>query len=95
MTLLRIVAVVLFFAFMFGAKYVVHAVVDMGVIPWLIMMGAIFWAAIAFENRDRRLDGAPPYSWGAAREDLVAIRKEMLMPMSILAAITAAAYFLR
>ena len=39
-----------------------HAIVDLGYIPWFLMMVGIFWIGIRIENNDRKKDGREPYS---------------------------------
>jgi hypothetical protein len=48
----------------------VHAVVDLGYIPWFLMMVGIFWIGIKIENRDRRKDGWPRYSAHEAGQEV-------------------------
>ena len=53
---------------MLGFRQIAGFVVAAGFLPWLALMGLIFWGAVALENRQRRLDGRPPYSLTEARE---------------------------
>jgi hypothetical protein len=72
----------IFFALMFLWKTAVHATVDLGFIPWLFLIGGVFWVAIGIENRDRRRDGKPLYSWREAGE--------LFAPLSVAAIIVLA-----
>jgi len=85
--IIRAAAAVVFFIAMTGAHWLVKAVVDMGFVPWLALMAAIFWLGIKIENDDRKADGRPPYAWSEARE--------LVMPLGWLAAILLIAYALR
>lgn len=84
----RIILGVIFFAAMFGVREVAHIAVDAGPFAWLALMGAIFGVGIWMENRDRVAAGRPSYSWSDARKD-------MLGPLSLLAAVLAVAYLVR
>jgi hypothetical protein len=83
----RIVLAAVFLAVMAGMRVVVHAAVAAGPVPWIIMMGLIFAAALAIENAGRRAEKRPPYSWREA--------KELLVPLGCLAAILFTAWMLR
>ncbi len=85
--LIRIVCAVAFFAIMAVAKVVVTAAAEWGMVPWLILMAGVFWFGIAWENRERRADGRPAYSWHEARE--------LIAPLGGAAALFAAIYLLR
>jgi hypothetical protein len=84
---IRIVLAGIFLAVMAGVRLGVHAAVDAGPIPWLLMMGGIFAAALAIENAGRRAEQRPLYSWSEARE--------LIMPLGCLAAILVVAALLR
>jgi hypothetical protein len=59
----RVAVAIVFIAIMaLIVRPFVHFVVDLGFIPWLLMMGGIFWIGVKIENRDRAIDGSPPYS---------------------------------
>jgi len=61
--IMRVVLTIVFIAVVaFIVKPFVHAVVDLGYIPWFLMMVGIFWIAIRIENNDRKKDGRIPYS---------------------------------
>jgi hypothetical protein len=84
---IRALVALIFFSLMFTWKRTVHEVVDLGFIPWLFLMAGVFWIAIKIENSDRKASGRPSYSWNEARE--------LVAPLSALAAIIAVAYCYR
>jgi hypothetical protein len=66
----RVAVAIVFIAIMaLVVKPFVHAVVDLGFIPWLFMMGGLFWIAIKIENRDRMAAERPSYSWYDVGQD--------------------------
>lgn len=73
---------------MLGVREIAHAVVDAGAVTWLAVMAGIFWAGITIENRDRAVDGRPPYSWADARQDLAG-------PIGVLGAVLLVAWCVR
>ena len=61
--IMRMVLTIVFIAVMaLIVKPFVHAIVDLGYIPWFLMMVGIFWIGIRIENNDRKKDGREPYS---------------------------------
>jgi len=83
----RVAALGLFILGMLGLRYVAHLAVAGGIIPWLGLMGLIFWAGVALENRQRAEDGRPAYSLSEARE--------LLGPLAGFVAILVVAWLLR
>lgn len=83
----KIVAAIIFFALMYGVRKAAPAIVDLGVLPWFIALGAIFWLGIKIENRIRHARGDEPYSISESRE--------LIIPLGAFCAIMAVAYLVR
>lgn len=75
----------IFLLVMLGMRQVVHAAVAAGPLPWLALMGGIFWLGIYLENRGRAADGRPPYSLAEARE--------LILPLCAGAAVLAVSFW--
>ena len=83
--IIRLWPAVIFIALIFLAKeFIIKPVAYAGFIPWLFMMVWMFCVAIGMENKDRKRDRRPAYSWGEARE--------LVAPLCVLAAVIALAY---
>lgn len=92
LVIVRIVCAAAFFAVMAGFKVVFTAIADLGfvlgAVPYLAVIGAIFWFGVAWENRERRADGRAPYSWHEAGKDA----RSLIVPAGGWAAVVALAY---
>lgn len=85
----RIVAVAMVAALMLGLKqFAQFTVNEAGILGGVALLGAIFWLAIFYENRDRKADGMPRFGWSD-------FRKDMLLPICGIAAIIMVGYWLR
>lgn len=81
----RLTAIAIFVAAMIWLREVAHVIISMGFLTWLAVITAIFAIGILIENKERKAAGRAPYSLAESRE--------LLLPLSCLAIIMTAAYW--